>query len=89
MSDLAQQHQTATTSPLNPSACRALEKIKATLLALEKLIVYDLTTITNSDGRTEISTLAWIKSQSKVQALKAKIQSERVELNTALTILNT
>ena len=71
--NLASQHKSVTTEPLSPAVARGLEKIQNTILTLEKLIFYDLTTITNSDGRTEVDKLAWVRSGAKIQELKWQI----------------
>ena len=88
VSDVARAHESITDTPLHPSACRALEKIKSTILALEKLIIYDLTTNVNSNGQTEITRLAWLRSQHKVQDLKEQIKSDKATLSVAFSVAN-
>ena len=84
-SNVAIRHHTVTASPY---VLRGLERIQITALALERLIVYDLTTIKNSRGRTEIDKLAWVQLQPRVQDLKAQIQSDMQYFSTSLNLLN-
>ena len=86
--NLASQHESVTTKPLSPAVARGLERIQNTLLTLERLIVYELTTITNSDGQTEVDKVAWVRSGAKIQELKWQIQDDRQYLSTALGLLN-
>ena len=87
-SDLARYHESVFTKSLGPAALRGLKRIQNTVLVLEKLIVYDLTTIVNSDGQIEIDRLAWIKSQNRLQQIKSQIQADRIYLSTALNLAN-
>ena len=86
--NLASQHESVTTKPLSPAVARGLVKIQNTILALERLIVYDLTTITNSDGQTEVDKLAWVRSGARIQEYKWQIQDDRQYLSTALALVN-
>ena len=69
------------------SLISALEHAKATLLALESLIVYELTTVDSLDGRTKIDWVTWLRVQSKVKSLKDDIRTDRVRLSSALSLL--
>ena len=69
------------------SLASALEHAKATLLALESLIVYELTTVDSLDGRTKIDWVTWLRVESKVKSLKDDIRTDRVRLSSALSLL--
>ena len=58
----------------------ALEHAKATLSALESLIVHELTTVDRHDGRTKINRITWLRVESKVKSLKDDIRTDRVRL---------
>lgn len=62
-SDVIREHDSITNRTLSPAALRGLKKMKQTVLDLEKLIVYDLTTVCNNHGETGIARYAWIKAQ--------------------------
>lgn len=85
-SDLTRKHHTVTAASSDSCALRGLERIKNTTLALERLIVYDLTIIKNSKGLTEIDKLAWVQSQFRVRDLKAQIQADMQYLSTSLNL---
>ena len=69
------------------SLTSALEHAKATLLALESLIVYELTTVDTLDGRTKIDWVTWLRVESKVKSLKDDIRTDRVRLSSAPSLL--
>ena len=69
------------------SLTSALEHAKATLLALESLIVHELTTVDSLDGRTKMNRITWLRVESKVKSLKDDIRTDRVRLSSALSLL--
>ena len=69
------------------SLTSALEHAKATLSALESLIVHELTTVDRHDGRTKINRITWLRVESKVKSLKDDIRTDRVRLSSALSLL--
>lgn len=69
------------------SLTSALEHAKATLLALESLILNELTTVDRLDGRTKMNRITWLRVESKVKSLKDDIRTDRVRLSSALSLL--
>ena len=69
------------------SLTSALEHAKHTLLALESLIAYDLTTVDSRDGTMRMSRISWLRVESKVKGLKDNIRTDRVRLSSALSLL--
>ena len=78
LNDLARQHQDAFGRPMSSSVYRALESVKETVLALEKLIAYELTTIDSRDGQVKVRQTTWMGSQRKVEELQAQMRIDRV-----------
>lgn len=64
----------------------ALGHVKETLLALESLIAYQLTTIHSRDGRTRVDRISWLQVEKKVRSIKDDIRTNRVRLSTALSL---
>ena len=69
-----------------PSVTSALERVKATLLRLESLIAYELTTPSGNNG-PRLDRSVWLRAESKVQKLKDDIRADRVALASALSLL--
>lgn len=69
------------------SLVRALEHAKQTILALQSLIAYQLTTVDSRDGRTKTNRISWLKVQSEVKRLKSEIRTDRLRLSAGLSIL--
>ena len=65
----------------------ALVHAKQTLLALESLIAYELTTVDSRNGQAKIDRISWLRAESKVKKLKDDISTDRVRLSTALSLL--
>ena len=90
--DLLRQRSPSTGEDRRPlssqaSLTSALEHARATLLALESLIVNELTTVDSLDGRTKMNRITWLRVESKVKGLKDDIQTDRVRLSSALSLL--
>ena len=66
------------------SLVSALEHVKETLLALESLIAYRLTSINSRDGRTKVDRITWLQVEPEVKSIKDDIRTDRVRLSTAL-----
>lgn len=69
------------------SLIRALEHTKKTLLALESLIAYELTTMDSRNGRTKVDWISWLRLEPKVKHLKEEIRNDRMRLSPALSLL--
>ena len=90
--DLLQQQVQVTGEDREPlssyaSLTSALEHAKKTLVALESLIVYELTTVNSRDGRTRIDWMSWLRVESKVKRLEKDIRTDRVRLSSAMSLL--
>ena len=67
----------------------ALKRLKQTLLALESLISYELTVVTsNSNNTLRIDRSKWLRANSKIQDIIARIRAEKLSLASALALLN-
>ncbi|CAD6590422.1 MAG: hypothetical protein ASARMPREDX12_004359 [Alectoria sarmentosa] len=73
--------------PSYASLSWALGHTKQTLLGLESLIAYELSTVDSRDGRTKINWISWLRAESKVKSLKDDIRTDRVRLSSALSLL--
>ena len=70
------------------SICFALDKSKRTLLNLESLIAYELTTTTGKDNELRLDRSAWLRLEPEVLRLKNEVRDDRVRLSTALNVLS-
>ena len=69
------------------SLTSALEHVKETLLALESLVAYELTTVDSRNGRTKLDRIRWLRVEPQVKSLKDDIRTDRVRLSSALSLL--
>ena len=88
VSNLFDQHSEITQAAPVSSICFALEKAKRTLLKLESLIAYELTTTTGKDNQLRLDRSAWFRLEPKVLKLKNDIRDDRVRLSEASNILS-
>ena len=88
VSNLLEQHSEITQAAPISSICFALDKSKRTLLNLESLIAYELTTTTGKDNELRLDRSAWFRLEPKVLRLKNEIRDVRVRLSAALNILS-
>ena len=68
------------------SLVSALGHVTKTLLDLESLIAYQLTTIDSRDRRTRVDRISWLQNEKKVKSIKDDIRTDRVRLSTALSL---
>lgn len=85
--DLARQYQDIYGRPVHPSVCRALERVKETVLMLEQLIAYELTLVDSRNGQLKLRRTAWMRSEHKVKELQQQMRSDRINLAAALSVL--
>lgn len=83
--DLLQQWEEENALP--SSIKGVLYQAKATVLDLEKTIFYDLTIITTR-GEYRVERSSWLRAETKVAAIKQRIQAVSVSLVNALSLLN-
>jgi len=83
--DLLQQLQQEHALP--SSIKGALNQAKATVLDLEKIIFYDLTTITTRGGY-RVDRSSWLRAETKVATIKERIKAANILLVNALSLLN-
>lgn len=57
------------------------------MLDLEKIIFYDLTTITTCGGH-RVDRSSWLQAENKVVAMKERIKAANISLVNALSLLN-
>ena len=88
VSKLLHQHSEVSQAALIKSVCFALDKSKRTLLDLESLIAYELTTTTGKDNELRLDRSAWFRLEPKVLKLKNDIRDDRLRLSAALNVLS-
>ena len=88
VSDLLHQHSQISQDAPIKSVCFALDKSKRTLLELESLIAYELTTTTGKDDELRLDRSAWVRLEPKILKLKTEIREDRVRLSAALNVLS-
>ena len=88
VSNLLHQHSEISQAAPIKSVCFALDKSKRTLLELESLIAYELTTTTSKDNELRLDRFAWFRLEPKVLKLKNDIRDDRVRLSAALNVLS-
>ena len=71
------------------SLCRALDRAKRTLLELENVLAYKLTSIRCKDGESHqvLDRSSWLRLESRVQRLKDEIREDKVSLLSELSVL--
>ncbi|KAK0510246.1 hypothetical protein JMJ35_007640 [Cladonia borealis] len=71
------------------SLCRALDRAKRTLLELENVLAYKLTSIRCKDGESHqvLDRSSWLRLESRVQRLKDEIREDKVSLSSELSVL--
>ena len=87
VSNLLHQHYEITQAGPISSICFALDKSKRTLLNLESLIAYKLTTTTGKYNELRLDRSAWFRLEPRVLKLKNEIRDDRVRLSVALNVL--
>ena len=88
VSDLLHQHSQISQDAPIKSVCFALDKSKRTLLELESLIAYELTTTTGKDNALRLDRSAWFRLEPEILKLKNDIRNDRIRLSEALNILS-
>ena len=88
VSNLLHQHSEITQAAPISSICFALDKSKRTLLNLESLISYELTTTTGKDNELRLDRSAYFRLESKVLKLSNDIRDDRARLSEALSVLS-
>ncbi|MCJ1389992.1 hypothetical protein MMC18_002850 [Xylographa bjoerkii] len=68
--------------------CAAIRKARGAVLALEKLIVYELTKASNRSGAVKIDRLKWLGAENKIRISMSNIHKARLDLFTAVTVVN-
>ena len=69
------------------SLTRALERTRATVLDVERIIAYDLTVVESKDGTVRIDKTRWLREGRRVQALKERMRSDNIHLLSGLSLL--
>ncbi len=85
---VARQHEEAHETKFTASVCRALEKVRETLLATEQLIAYELTTIDSVNGLVKLDWKRWLRLEGKIRQLQERMRNNKVDLSTALVAQN-
>ena len=86
--NIAWQHQKTNETPVSASICRALDRVKNSLLAFEKLIAYEFTIIDSYSGQVKLDRTRWLQLESKVKQLQEQMRNDKIDLSTALNSLN-
>lgn len=77
-------HKEVHETRISASVCRALEKVKETLLASKQLIAYELTTIDSVNGLVKLDWKRWLRLEDKTRQLQERMSNNKVDLSTAL-----
>ena len=85
--DVLRQHSEIINRPIYPSLYRGLTRAKETLLELDSLIAYQMTTVHGTDSHLRLDRSTWLRAEPHVQRLKDQIRSDRVDLSAALNLL--
>lgn len=88
VSEVVSELEKMTNRPSYQRVGTALERAKSTLLKLEQLVVYDLTTIPDSNGKVDIDPSAWFTNQPVIRSSRAEILDRKLSLMAALGLLN-
>jgi hypothetical protein len=89
VNDVARQHEEVHETKFRASVCRALEKVRETLLATEQLIAYELTTIDSVNGLVKLDWKRWLRLEGKkIRQLQERMRNNKVDLSTALVAQN-
>lgn len=84
--DILRQDSETSGTDTPPSVTSALKRTRATLLRLETLIAYELTT-PSASNESRLDRSVWLRAESRVQKLKDDIRADRVALTSALGLL--
>ncbi len=88
VNDVARQHEEVHETKFSASVCRALEKVRETLLATEQLIAYELTTIDSVNGLVKLDWKRWLRLEDNIRQLQERMRNNKVDLSTALVAQN-
>ena len=87
--DVLRQHREIIGEEPIVCLCRALDRAKRTLLKLENMLAYKLTSIKCKDGESHLvlDRSSWLRLENSVQRLKDEIREDKVSLSSALSVL--
>ena len=87
--DVLRQHRDNTGLEPIVCLCRALDRAKRTLLKLENVLAYKLTSIKSKDRESHpvLDRSSWLRLESSVQRLKDEIREDKLSLLSALSVL--
>ena len=88
ISDVARELEEHDLNTFRAATVRGLRRIEDDVLELEKLIVYDLTTIVDSGGDARISRVSWMNSQSRIEQLESRIHDDTSSVIVSLQLVN-
>lgn len=66
---------------------KALQQSRETVLALEKLIAYDLTVIDSRSKVPRVDKSRWLRAVKKLETYKSRIHRNRIEVSAASAIM--
>ncbi|KAG8531898.1 uncharacterized protein KY384_003534 [Bacidia gigantensis] len=78
-----EEHQIA---PLK-STVNALERVKSTLLGLEKFVVYGLTTVSKDDSFQKVDKIAWAQLEHRFSTYKDNLRENKAALAASISLL--
>lgn len=84
---LLRKHSDNTAESIPQSLIKALERSKDTLLALEKLITYELMVVKSRPGQVQVDWCTWLRSGQKLGRFKDKIWCDKLNVSTASVIM--
>jgi hypothetical protein len=86
--NLLREHLEITGTEPVTSIDRVLKKVKSTLLKLQSLLAYKLTTVKGRGNELRLDRSVWLRLEGEVRELKDEIRGDKVSLSSALSILN-
>ncbi len=85
--DLLQQHLDGQGAPVPLALTKALQRSRETVLALEKLIAYDLTVIDSRYKKPRVDKSRWLRALKDLETHKDRIRRDRLEVSAASAIM--
>ena len=85
--DLLQRQLENGEASVPPGLTRALERSKASVLALEEFLAYDVTVISSSTIRPRVDKSRWLQKLKQLENHKERLSKDRLELSAAHSIL--
>jgi hypothetical protein len=84
---LLQRQSEESAAPIPLGLTKALQRSRETVLALEKLIAYDLTVINPISKKPRIDRSRWLRAVKHLETYKDRVRRSRLEISAASAIM--